>query len=73
MTSLSCLFLSKIFSARRIQSKHQPGMSEADLREEGGGHALLIFYNHLFFCNQFEELQIVLFEVKLIINSLIYV
>ena len=52
---------------------HQPGMSEADLRKEGGGHALLIFYNHLFFCNQFEELQIVLFEVKLIINSLIYV
>ena len=28
-----------------------------------------IFCNHLFFCNYFEELQTVLFEIELIINN----
>ena len=27
------------------------------------------FYSNLFFCNRFEELQTVLFEMKLIINN----
>ena len=34
-----------------------------------GGASLPIFCNHLFFCNHFEELQTVLFEVELIINN----
>ena len=48
---------------------------EADLRgrrgREGalGVRALPIFCNLLFFCNHFEELQTVLFEVELIINN----
>ena len=42
-------------------------MSEADLKERGG--------QSLVFCNHFEELQTMLFEVELLINntSLIYV
>ena len=35
----------------------------------GGGASLPIFCNHLFFCNHFEELQTVLFEVELSINN----
>ena len=34
-----------------------------------GGASLPIFCNHLFFCNHFEELQTVLFEVELSINN----
>ena len=34
-----------------------------------GGASLPIFCNHLFFCNHFEELQTVLFEVELNINN----
>ena len=34
-----------------------------------GMRTLAIFYSHLFFCNHFEELQTVLFEVELIINN----
>ena len=30
---------------------------------------VLVWFNHLFFCNHFEELQTVLFEVELIINN----
>ena len=43
--------------------------------DRGGARALVIFCNHLFFCNHFEELQTVLFKVELIINnaSLTYV
>ena len=50
-------------------------LSEADLRGARGARALSIFWNHLlFFCNHFEELKTVLFEVKLINNaSLTYV
>ena len=28
-----------------------------------------LFFNHLFFCNNFEELQTVLIKVKVIINN----
>ena len=34
-----------------------------------GGASLPIFCNHLLFCNHFEELQTVLFEVELSINN----
>ena len=34
-----------------------------------GPRALSIFCNHLFFCNNFEEVQTALFEVKLITNN----
>ena len=32
-------------------------------------HAPFLFFTITFFCNQFEELQTVLFEVELIINN----
>ena len=35
----------------------------------GEPRAFSIFCNHLFFCNNFEELQTVLFEVELITNN----
>ena len=34
-----------------------------------GAHPTTFFCNHLFFCGNFEELQTVLIEVKLIINN----
>ena len=45
----------------RIQS------AKADLGKGAG--VLPIFCNRLLFCKHFEELQFVLFEVKLIINN----
>ena len=36
---------------------------------EAGGRRSLYFFNHLFFCSHFEELQIVLFEVELNMNN----
>ena len=42
----------------------------ADLGGRGAvAHPLPIFCNHLFYCNHFEELKTVLFEVALIINN----
>ena len=60
---------------RPIIDKSSPGyQAEVGSGEEaggegGGGKHPHFFCNHLFFCNNFEELQTVLFEVELIINS----
>ena len=49
----------------RIQGKRGQGG-----RRGAGGACFLIFWNYLFlFCNHFEELQTVLFEIELIINN----
>ena len=42
--------------------------AESDLEGWCGGCSPL-FYNHLFFCDLFEELHIVFIEVRLIINN----
>ena len=58
------------------QSKRKSLFPEADSGGEWGARAPSpIYCNHLFFCNHFEELQTVLFEVELIFNnsSLTYV
>ena len=38
-------------------------------RDDAGAHTLLFLQSLGFFCNHFEELQTVLFEVELIINN----
>ena len=43
-------------------------ITETDL-EGCEGVSAPLFFNHLFFCNNFEELQTVLIKVKLIINN----
>ena len=42
-------------------------LAVADL--EGAGGAGSLFFNHLFFCDNFEKLQTLLIKVKLIINN----
>ena len=42
---------------------------EADLEGDAGGGRVPLFCNHLIFGNQFEELQTMLIEIKLIINN----
>ena len=52
-----------------VDSQINRTFSEADLEGGMGEVCPLFFCNHLFFCDDFEELQTVLIEVKLIINN----
>ena len=57
----------QVFSEKN--GRHQSTPSPEANSGGGAGGACPLFCKHLFFCNQFEELQTVLSEVELVINN----